>query len=162
MPIAPVGAIETGREPSSSFATRLHRAQNQNAPLRVRLALFIAHRPHEDARDDCGRAAPGRSNWLSPSGFEDIMRVSSKTSMPSSSHASSNSGVGGLCEVRRHCSPSPAACGCGSTAPRPAALRLCPHGPGGCRSLSSSPACHSGRSPSARRNATVRMPNRVS
>lgn len=37
--------------------------------------------------------------------FSKVMRVSSKTSMPSSSQALSNSGVGGLCEVRRPFEP---------------------------------------------------------
>ena len=40
-----------------------------------------------------------RSNSLIPSGFDDIIRVSSITSMPIRSHASRNSGVGGLCDV---------------------------------------------------------------
>ena len=40
-----------------------------------------------------------------PSGFDDIMRVSSMTSMPSWSQASSSSGVGGLCEVRMALQP---------------------------------------------------------
>ena len=35
-----------------------------------------------------------------PSGVESIIRVSSIIIMPSWSQASSNSGVGGLCEVR--------------------------------------------------------------
>ena len=47
--MAPVGAIETGREPSCFGRHFLHRGQNQHAPLRVGLALLIAHRPHEDA-----------------------------------------------------------------------------------------------------------------
>ena len=41
-----------------------------------------------------------RSNWLRPSGEDENMRVSSRTTMPSRSQASSNSGVGALCEVR--------------------------------------------------------------
>lgn len=40
------------------------------------------------------------SNWERPCGFDDSIRVSASTSMPSSSQASSSSGVGGLCEVR--------------------------------------------------------------
>jgi hypothetical protein len=50
-------------------------------------------------------AADRSVNWLRPSGFDDIMRVSSNTSMPSSSQASSSSGVGGLCEVRIELQP---------------------------------------------------------
>ena len=41
-----------------------------------------------------------RPNWLSASSLEPSIRVSSSTSIPSRSQASSSSGVGGLCEVR--------------------------------------------------------------
>ncbi len=45
------------------------------------------------------------SSWARPSALEDSMRVSASTSIPSSSHASSSSGVGGLCDVRRALQP---------------------------------------------------------
>ena len=99
MPIAPVGAIDTGRDPSNSFATAF-------IALRISTPRSVFAWPSSlpiDHMKTLGRLRSRRTrspNWLRPSGFEDIMRVSSKTSMPSSSQASSSSGVGGLCDVR--------------------------------------------------------------
>ena len=47
--MAPVGAMETGREPSCCVATAFIAVRMLHALVGVGLAFFVAHRPHEDA-----------------------------------------------------------------------------------------------------------------
>jgi hypothetical protein len=104
MLLPPFGAMETSREPSylvdtAFMAVRIRRPRSVDA---VPSSLPIDH------MKTLGWLRSRRtrfSNWERPSGFDDIMRVSSNTSIPSSSAAFSNSGVGGLCEVRSELQP---------------------------------------------------------
>ena len=104
MLLPPSGAMETGREPSCSVDTAFmaDRIRKPRSVAAVPSSLPIDH------MKTLGWLRSRRtrfSNCARPSGLEDIMRVSSNTSMPSSSAALSSSGVGGLCEVRRALQP---------------------------------------------------------
>ena len=104
MLLPPKGAMETGRVPSSLVDTAF-------IAVRIAKPRSVAAVPSSLPIDHMKTLGWLRSRltrfsyWLKPSGFEDIMRVSSNTSMPSSSAAFNSSGVGGLCEVRRALHP---------------------------------------------------------
>src|ERR1035438_2908 len=104
MLLPPRGAMETRREPSCLVDTAF-------MADRIRKPRSVAAVPSSLPMDHMKTLGWLRSRrtrfsyWLKPSGFDDIMRVSSNTSMPNSSAAFSSSGVGGLCEVRRELQP---------------------------------------------------------
>ena len=115
-----------------------HRGQNVQALLGVRLAFFIAHRPHEDA--GMIAVAPHQIGELAQA--FGVRRHHAR--LVEHQHAQLVAGVEQFRRGRivrgaqRSCSPSPAACGCGSTARSRAARRPLRRGPGDCRCPSAS------------------------
>ena len=104
MLLPPPGAMETGREPSCMVVTAF-------ISVTMRMPFSVAAAPSSlpsDHMKTLGWLRSRRTRSAScarPSGFDDIMRVSSNTSMPSSSAAFNSSGVGGLCDVRSALQP---------------------------------------------------------
>src|ERR1035438_6545569 len=100
MVLPPFGAMETSREPSYLVETAFI-AVRMRKPLSVPAVPSSLPSDHMKTLGWLRSRRTRFSSWVRPSGFDDIMRVSSNTSIPNSSAALSSSGVGGLWEVRR-------------------------------------------------------------
>jgi len=119
-------AIVQGRNP-------FHRGQNMQPCFRVRLAFFVAHRPHKDARMVAIASHQVRelAQAFGIRGHHAGLIEHQHTQFVAGIEQLRRRRVCATCG--RRYSPSPEASGHGNTALRPATPRPAPRGPGGYR-----------------------------